>query len=190
MKNTSFAMLVLLLGAPLLSAGPADSVGSDNAVTYEKNVAASEPVSTDLFRAHELNLDLYGAYSKKLETGKSNGREDHGFGGGFALGYFVTRNVGLRADVTAIRSDDNKGLLHAGLDGLFRFPIEAARLAPYGLVGAGGQFGGNGKAYVRTGLGLEARFTQSVGAFTEGSFQWVDRGADRFLVKAGLRFAF
>lgn len=50
---------------------------------------------TDCFRAHELQLDIFGQYSVGEGPDRAGTFRDHGWGGGVGMNYFVTRNFGL-----------------------------------------------------------------------------------------------
>jgi hypothetical protein len=154
----------------------------------EPAAATCCPSSVDLFRAHEFQADVYGAYSVKTGGGDHNNDKD-GFGGGLSFGYYFTRVVGVRVDTSLVES--NGGLWQIGGDLLLRAPIDTAHIAPYGIIGAGSEIhGGSGDLYLRAGLGIEARITAKVGVFTEATYNWVDSASDRVLIKAGVRFAF
>ena len=172
MKKTLLNVLVgLALVAPAMA-------GTDAAPA-----SAAPAPSVDLFRAHEWNVDLYGAYAVRTQDG--SGSRD-GWGGGASVGHFFTRVVGLRFDLS---SEGHVGLVGGNL--VLRAPIDAARIAPYAIFGIGtAVFSNVDDYYLRAGGGLEARFTQNVGVFTEATYNWVDHGPDRVVLKAGVRFAF
>jgi hypothetical protein len=144
--------------------------------------------SMDLFRAHEWNVDVSPVYSIKVGGGDDNNDKD-GFGGALSLSYYFTRVVGLRLDTSVVESNGALGLV--GADLLLRAPIDSARIAPYGVLGGGAEvFKGGADYYLRAGGGIEFRFTEKVGVFAEGTYNWIDKNVDRVLVKVGVRFAF
>ncbi len=51
--------------------------------------------ATECFRAHELQLDLFGQYSVGEGPDHAGTFRDHGWGGGVGVNYFVTRNFGI-----------------------------------------------------------------------------------------------
>jgi hypothetical protein len=202
-KVPPFVIAILFAGAAMAFAGESE--------VSSKNVVAPAPAPESLYRSHELQLDLFGAYAP---SGPDSGRflGDHAWGGGSAANYFFTRNFGLglggeALDGTGRRNGDVSG--DFSLNFLARYPIGTTPWAPYAYGGVGGfvtgtsgsRFYGDGFRHGhgndnvffegRVGLGVEYRFSSHIGAFTDGGYNFVDANrADYGLVRAGIRFAF
>jgi hypothetical protein len=200
-KVTPFVLMILAAGAAMAFAGESE--------VSSKNAIAPAPPPESLYRSHELQLDLFGAYAP---SGPGSGRflGDHAWGGGSAVNYFFTRNLGLSfggeaLDGTGPRSGDVSGDFALSLLG--RYPIGNTPWAPYAYGGVGGFVAGNGYRFDgfnrfrhdddevffegRVGLGVEYRFSPHIGAFTDGGYDFVVANhADFGLIRAGIRFAF
>jgi hypothetical protein len=209
-------MKKLIALAIVTLASPAWSSFAGEPVASSKNVIVPPAPVEDLYRAHEFQVDLFGAYAPSgHDAGKYLG--DHAWGGGAALNYFVTRNFGLGIEGTALRAsggnnNDVSGIF--ALDVLGRLPIGNTGWAPYILGGIGGFVPGSENNLFETtfnavgrtvrnhnnddllfeghaGLGIEYRFNRHIGLFTDGRYTWVDKSHNDFgLVRAGVRFAF
>ena len=209
--KSSLAVGVALIALPVLTAFAGPTETSSKAV-----VAPPPPIQESLYRAHEWDLDLFGAYAPAGRDGRKY-LGDHGWGGGAAVNYFFTRNLGLGLeglvlDGTGFASGDVSG--EFALNALARLPIGNTPFAPYGLAGIGAFVPGNGSNFFNTvtngirhkyndrnsddilleghvGLGIEYRFQKHIGLFTDGRYEFVDGANNNFgLVRAGVRFAF
>jgi hypothetical protein len=206
-KVPPFVLAILFASAAMAFAGESE--------VSSKNIVAPAPVPESLYRSHEWQSDLFGAYAP---SGPDSGRflGDHAWGGGSAVNYFFTRHLGLSLggevlDGTGRRSGDVSGDFSLNL--LARYPIGNTPWAPYAYGGVGGFVTGNGSRFFgstddgfrrgfrhgnddvffegRVGLGVEYRFSSHIGAFTDGGYNFVDANhADFGLVRAGIRFAF
>jgi hypothetical protein len=205
------AVGVAFMTLPVLTtfAGPME-------VSSKNVVAPPPPIQESLYRAHEWDLDVFGAYAPAGRDGRKY-LGDHAWGGGAGGSYFFTRNLGLGfegvvLDGTGSRSGDVSG--EFALNALARLPIGNTPFAPYGLAGIGGFVPGTGSNFFNTvtngvrhkvnnsnsddirleghvGLGVEYRFQRHIGLFTDGRYEFVEGANNNFgLVRAGVRFAF
>lgn len=148
-------------------------------VTVSKN--PKNPVPESCFADHELQLDVFGAFS--------NYKGDNGFGGGIGLNYFFTRNIGLGIEAQYVDTDNSAWTGTGSV--IFRFPIEGSFCwAPYLKVQGGvtdndvkaGFYGGGG--------GVEFRLNPHWGLFAEGTYNWAAADQDFANARLGVRFVF
>src|SRR5262249_17767414 len=124
------------------------------------------PSSTDVFRAQETSIDLFGSGSVGEETLNHISRErveqDGRLGAGLGLNYFFNRYFGIGGEGY---TEDAGHAFIDNADGslIFRIPIDEIRLAPCLFVGGGYQFDPIEQGFAHGGVGLEFRFTQRVG---------------------------
>ena len=114
-----------------------------------------------------------------------------GFGGGLGANYFFTKYFGIGVDDT-ISSLNGNGHTYNSLQGdlIGRYPIESLHLAPYALVGGGATWGTKSQGDGNVGVGLDYRFTHSIGIFADSRYLYGNNGLNETLTRAGLRFAF
>lgn len=147
-----------------------------------------------LFSANELSLDLGASYTAgehglgnlfKTDIKGSRGT----WGGDLGLNYFITRVIGLSADVDM--PDNGGNLVDAVLGNLIvRLPLGESGFAPY-LFGGGGRTTDRAWEWVgQAGLGLEFRFSHNLGLFGDGRYIWPQHGSDALLLRAGVRIVF
>ena len=187
---------------PLLAAlATAASAFAGTRVVETKTPVVSE---TECFRAHELQLDIFGQYSVGEGPDRAGTFRDHGWGGGVGLNYFLTRNFGLGVDAAWLaakeanytaRSADPTTVHNFSASLIYRFPIDSVCVAPY--IFAGGGFAVDGKqwATAHAGAGIEKRLSSKVGLFTDARWTFLgDRyGRDsigNLGVRAGVRVVF
>ncbi len=159
------------------------------------------------YTAQELSLDLFGSYinpeGKFTDLFETNIR--HGFwGGGAGLNYFVTRELGFGVDFNASAKKDNyhsvnlnNGQIIDDVVGsvILRIPIGNSGLAPYAIGSGGRAFGGREVPWQWVyggGVGLEYRWSPTMGIFSDARYFWGDKGTvySRLLIRAGLRVVF
>ena len=164
---------------------------------------------TECFRAHELQLDIFGQYSVGEGPDRAGTFRDHGWGGGVGVNYFLTRNFGLGVDAAwldakeanyttrgfPLRNSDPTTVHNFSASLIYRFPIDRICLAPY--IFAGGGFAVDGKqwATAHAGAGIEKRLSSKVGLFTDARWTYLgDRFGRNKLgnlgVRAGVRIVF
>jgi hypothetical protein len=180
MKNTLMTAFALigLLGMTAAVAGAGDL--SPPIVDL-----APDPVFLD----NELQIDFYGSSLEGAFSGS-----DNSWGGGLGVNYFFTHTLGLGADVgyySASAGDNWSG----ALSGIFRVPIEPLSIAPYAYAGISGSWTDLDTADYdafgpHVGVGLDWRWTSSIGAFTDFRYTFLDDGPDTRLFRAGIRLSF
>jgi len=171
----SIALAIAILTSPVLSSFAGEPVAS------WKNPIAPPPAPVEeLYRAHELQADFFGAYAVTPDRGKRKHtttfeNEDyngvpislpitisqanrflgnHAWGGGGAISYFFTRNFGIGLEGTALRATgDNQDVSgQFGLNVIGRLPIGDTGWAPYATAGIGGFIpGSNGNRFDESG---------------------------------------
>lgn len=163
------------------------------------------PAPETCFNDREFQLDVFGAYVDGNGGSHAGQIREHGWGGGIGVNYFFTRNIGFGADATWIYADENANVSANGGETvfhnftgslIFRFPIDAACLAPYLFVGGGFHVDGEQWASAHAGLGAEYRIVpQRVGLFADARFTYFgDRygsgDQNNIMARAGVRFIF
>ena len=165
---------------------------------------------TYCFNEHEWQFDIYGAYSDGNGHDHAGPLQDHGWGGGVGVNYFITRMIGIGVDGTALYGrenpqNDGNGHLESGKHTttygftgsvIVRFPIDSACLAPYVYAGGGFHTDGDEWASAHAGVGIEYRVVPNkIGLFLDGRYTYY---GDRYgngdqgnaLAKAGVRIVF
>jgi len=153
---------------------------------YEKN---DDPK----FNAGEFSLELFGSYMAP-EYGiedifKTNIKEDGAWGGGVALTYFLTREIGLGVDSSA-HANGNTFVDQVLGNVILRLPWERAALAPYLIGGGGRSFDPTEEWVYHGGIGIEWRPNPVSGIFFDTRYIWADNSTDRILFRAGFRMIF
>ena len=142
------------------------------------------------FAAGEFALDLFGTYTD-ARPDKLNGSLKGGtYGAGLGATYFFHKNAGLQLDSTVNDvTDANGGLFdHSSVSLIVRYPL--GKLAPYAVAGAGWDWNEH-QPDTHTGLGVEWRFNQHLGAIGEARWIFGTSGApDAAQFRAGLRYTF
>lgn len=155
--------------------------------------ASLVPAKTELFRAHELDLDIAASYTAAEPRGI--GRLDTNIRGGATgvsggVSYFPKRNFGLGFETGVVDVDHiaDHVLDYTTFTGIARLPI--GHFAPSVSFGIGRNFN-EGLNYVHLGVGVEWRFNQRLAAFGDGRFIFREQKSnDNVMLRAGLRFAF
>jgi hypothetical protein len=152
----------------------------------DKVMVESEPARY-LFNQNEWSVDVFGHYA--FDTKK--GTIDDGFGAGLGVNYFITRFIGVGLEGYGWKGDGLIGSVGANL--MLRYPIEQWHLAPYLIGGVSGNFGAkhsedqvNGSA----GVGVEYRFNEHWGVFTDGRYVLTEKTNDYGIARLGIRYAF
>jgi len=153
--------------------------------TFDKKVVI--PVDDCKFRANEWQVDLaaVGAFAHGVRPG---------WGGGIGVNYFFTKFVGLGVEQDVWGRKGQSAPTWATIGNLFvRYPICSINLAPYAMVGGGTYYGkgqkGHGLGHV--GGGLEYRFTDNVGLFTDARFVFSSEDPKTGVIgRTGVRLAF
>ena len=203
-----------------MSAIAATSVMAGTPVASKEVVAIEDPC---LFRDQEFQIDAFGLGNFYKSGGSStfNGVNlDSGlsgrpaWGGGLGVNYFFARyfGVGLEQDLYGRSSGSTVGgdfgyTRWATIGNLFlRYPICSMNLAPYLMVGGGANYGNvptretpvgtyrlSGQGFGHVGGGLEYRFTENIGLFTDARYLFSGVSGlpnNQLMWRYGLRFAF
>ena len=173
--NTTIPLLIAFAFAGSAFAGT-------KVVTTDKEYRPSEP---ECFRAHELQLDMFGQYSDGNGLEHAGLFRDHGWGGGIGLNYFVTRNFGLGLDAAWLSARETPyiGASRTEVQSytaslIYRYPMDSLCLAPYVFAGGGVAVDGKQWATAHGGVGVEYRVLPGrLGIFADG--RWTYLG-DRF----------
>lgn len=192
---------IVMIAAALLvslSASRAAHVWSDPSGWWDSHFAYD--VNLPKYSAQELSLDLFGSYING--EGPFNEVFEHnirkGFwGGGAGLNYFFTRELGLGADFNMSAKRDTELPLFDDVVGnvFLRLPLGNSGVAPYAIGSGGRTIGGGGAPWMWVyggGVGLEYRWSPTMGIFSDARFFWNDKATvnDRLLIRAGLRVVF
>ncbi len=149
--------------------------------------------SYDYYRAKEIDADAFGSVSfgKYTIDHLSGARVRHNanFGLGSGLSYFLTRNLGIGAD---IYSENKTGALidSASMNMTLRLPLGQSGFAPFVYGGGGKQFDMVHAWFAQVGAGMEYRFTPLVGVFMDSRWVLPDHASYYGVVRLGVRFAF
>lgn len=144
------------------------------------------------FTANEFNVDVFGSFlgqeNKIEDVFKTNIRKGK-WGGGVGVNYFLTRELGIGADMNI---PSNGGNFVDSVSGslIARLPFESTGLAPYVFGGGGRQTDPEWQWTGHVGVGLEFRMNPITGIFTDARYVWADKTSDSVLLRAGLRFVF
>ena len=186
MKNK----LAMGAAAVLLTATSAFSQVNDQHDMDQHNM---EHQSVDLYRANEVDLDMFGTASAGKYTldhvSGNRVRNNTRLGAGAGLTYFFTRNVGIGGDVY---SEDTHGSFIDSASGNIyaRFPLGDSGFSPYAFGGGGYQFDLSNVWFAQFGAGMEYRFCHNVGLFVDG--RWVFPNETKYygVGRLGVRLAF
>lgn len=112
------------------------------------------------------------------------------FGGGIALSYFFTEEVGVDLSYTVGAFDSEEHIFSANL--VYRIPVRELCIAPYGLLGGGFQTNGSTDGFFDLGVGLDIRpdFLGGAGIFVDATYNWVSSEEDFTLIRGGVRIPF
>jgi len=137
----------------------------------------------EFFEANELSADVLGFYGSRDKGGASKSA----WGYGAAVNYFLTDKIGLSADTY---SDAFTVPYNLNFSGIFRYPFQDYRLAPYGFGGFGRQWDHTSQWTFHVGAGVEYRTTEKTGLFSDIREVFPGRTRDYTLVRFGIRFRF
>jgi hypothetical protein len=187
--KSSITMTVGALALSSLSAvaGLAPTLGKSIA-----QPAINVPSVCDCFQAGTANLSFYAA---GLISGSSSSSSHHGgsefdgsIGGGIALDYFFTENVGVSGDATWLAEDSAVHLFSGSV--ILRAPIKSACLAPYIMAGGGFHTDGVSQGILHAGGGIDFRIANCWGIFADARYNWASETDDYSVVRGGLRMSF
>lgn len=129
-----------------------------------------------------------GIYGSALIPKDSYGDYDNGGGGGILAEYFFCNYVGIQGSYTI--NSTASGLHTYSGDLILRAPIESLCIAPYLMVGGGGDTDGQSLGQWHAGGGLDVRFRGSpFGIFADGAYYWHDEDTrDYTMIRAGIKW--
>jgi hypothetical protein len=178
MKKITTLFAVAMLASSVF-AGP---------VTYDKgSKGVVPPAAPESCFGPGFDIGIFGS---ALFPKDSRDSYDNGGGGGLLVDYFFCNYVGIEASY-AINSTAS-GLHTYGGDLILRAPIESICLAPYLMVGGGGDTDGRSEGQWNAGAGLDLRFRGSpLGIFADAAYYWHsddNRDRDYTMVRAGIKW--
>jgi hypothetical protein len=160
----------------------------DQRKVLNANILANEP--TELFRAGEFQVDVFGAASvADLES-----IEDADGGAGLGINYFFTRHVGVGYEARHSLKDGENFMNQMAASLFFRFPI--GHVSPYVFAGAGYRYQDHGfSPRYHAGAGIEFRLNAYLGLFSDVRFvqkdlQFNDFADAGYVGRAGIRLSF
>lgn len=190
MTVTALAACVLLTGTLAMFADTGERPVRTIPSRVERNRNIRD-METPYFKSMETSVDLFGSYT--AASGNTDRFKD-GFGGGLGVNHFFTKHFGLGLDAYAWEGDRPRNGITAGVSGslIARYPIEEIHLAPYVFGGVGGIFTESRSAQPsgHLGGGLEYRFTEHMGVFSDVRYVFADEDNDYALPRLGIRYAF
>ena len=209
MKNSikSYCSLALTLtvGAILTTTPPlrADDTNSGRDASTSPSMLSTDKENNndrdrhghldELYRCNELSVDAFGTASLGRYTiehwSSSRARHNTEFGAGVGLNYFLTRNLGIGADVYS-EGIGGPFIDSAEANLILRLPLGHCGFAPYVFGGGGGQFDMAKTWFCQAGAGMEYRFTRHLGLFVDARGVLPDETTGFGVGRLGLRFAF
>jgi outer membrane protein W len=173
----------------LAALGLASAQAGSGYVSYGKAPKGPAPVEVpslcECFNANTANVSVFAA-AILPETATPD--FDDSFGGGIALNYFFTENVGLEGSYSAFGTDSVVHQLSGSV--ILRLPIKSICLAPYALAGGSYHTDGVNQGTWHVGAGLDYRFASCVGIFADAQYNWAQDTTDYTTVRTGVRFGF
>ena len=149
-------------------------------------IAAFATVSTTRavsFDGNEFTGDVFGFWGSR----DKGGADKSAFGYGAAVNYFFTPYWGANAETY---SDAFEVPYNINFSGIFRYPFEEHKLAPYGFAGFGRQWDHAAQWTCHLGAGVEYRLTDKNGAFVDIRGIFPDDTKEYTMIRFGLRFRF
>jgi len=183
-KSTMKKLTIALLTATVSVTG---AFAGTTAKTFKETIT---PAPECKFRDQEIQIDAaaVGAF----------GNSRPGWGGGLGVNYFFTKYIGIGVEQDIVGREAFGGSsggakwITAG-NFLLRYPICSWNLAPYAMVGGGAAYASEqaGYGFGHVGGGLEYRFTNNIGVFSDARYVYSSEDPKNALLgRAGLRFAF
>ena len=181
MNKTTIAILAALSGLATANAGT--TLGK--APAKQPVPPISVPQLCDCFNAGSTSVSVYAA---GLLPDGGAGELDDAFGGGLALDYFFTENVGVMVDATWAATSSEVHLFTGSI--VLRAPIKSLCLAPYVFGGGGLHTNGETQDVWHVGGGIDWRISNCWGLFADARYTWAADTQDYTLLRAGVRFGF
>jgi hypothetical protein len=164
----------------------------DDPSAWANGILVYDQADAPTFSANELSFDMFGSYTageEKIEDIFKTNIKHGTWGGGVGLNYFLTREIGLGADMN-MSANGGKLVDQAVGSLILRLPFDSVGLAPYVLGGGGRSFDPEGEWLGDAGVGLEWRMNHVAGIFSDVRYEWLEHTSDRALFRAGIRLVF
>jgi hypothetical protein len=147
------------------------------------------PAAAPCFAAGELVIKPFYDITLINDAPHGHYSDDTLYGGGLAVDYFFTENLGIGMDGYWL--DDDSVIHSYNVNLTARTTVLTECLAVYGIVGGGVFTNGSTYGSFHAGGGLEYRLTESFGLFADARYKWLD-GGDITLtsVRIGASFVF
>ncbi len=182
MKNT-----ILTLG--LAALGLASAQAGTGYVSYGKAPKAPAPLEVpslcECFNGNTSNVSVFAA---AILPETSSNEFDDALGGGIAMNYFFTENVGVEGSYSIFGTDSAVHQVSGSV--ILRLPIKSLCLSPYAFAGGSLHSDGVNQGTWHLGGGLDYRFANCLGVFADAQYNWADDTSDYTTVRTGLRFGF
>jgi hypothetical protein len=194
MKKLQQCVTAVILGT-LGAVNCANAQDSTTTTTTMQSTAPDKLPDSDLYRAQEFSVDLFGSGAIDQHTIDhfSGNRVLHNgvLGGGGGINYFFTRYIGIGGDAYVEHPDHDYIETPSG-NLILRIPILDTGLAPYVFGGGGYQFSETeaGQDFAQGGGGVEFRFEKDFGLFVDGRYVFTDKTQNYAVVRAGIRLNF
>lgn len=154
---------------------------------------AADETGSEMYRAKEFSIDAFGSGVIGRQTiDNFSGRrvsDDVKLGVGVGMNYFITRHFGVGADAHS-GSLSGSFVDSASAQVIGRLPIGDSGLAPYIFGGGGHQFEGIEQWFGHAGVGVEIRFHQNWGVFTDARYVLADETDGYGVGRLGIRWSF
>ena len=177
---TSFALAAL---------GLASAQAGTGYVSYGKSPKGPTPITMpnlcECFNGNTANVSVFAA---GILPESSTSDLDDAAGGGIAMNYFFTENVGLEGSYTIFGTESAVHQLSGSL--ILRLPIKSICLAPYALAGGSLHSDGVNQGTWHVGGGIDYRFASCVGIFADAQYNWAEDTSDYTTIRGGVRFGF
>jgi len=159
----------------------------------------ADAAGIDLYNSHEFNLDIFGTRAFSDNDSRRLFDEDAN-GGGLALTYFLTEYIGVGLEGSLYEASGDT-LATTAANAVFRLPMGDSGVAVYGLAGLGFIFNPDDLDedsdsedvlfMGHAGGGVEWRFTEGFGIFSDVRYNFVERGSSDYAsARVGMRFVF
>lgn len=173
----------------LAALGLASAQAGSGYVSYGKAPKAPAPVQVpslcECFNGNTSNVSVYAA---AILPSTSSADFDDAFGGGIAMDYFFTENVGIQGSYSLFGTDSEVHQFSGSL--VLRLPIKSLCLAPYALLGGSLHTDGVTQGTFHAGGGLDYRFSGCIGLFADAQYNWAQDTTDYTTIRTGVRIGF